>query len=211
MVGVREELDNLVRLRHDIADGPSISLSVVVPCYNEDAGIDELYRRVSTACEQYGETYEIVVNGNGDWTPGHILDGTGVIIPISLEIHGTFTDADGETFPVDEATAKGAKAGQGKDPCVPAVLEPRHREARREDEDPGHQLAGQLLDQPAQFRVDEPAVPGTRLVLDDLRPVQDQGPALAPQPAEEVIDAEAGGQVGRAGQAGTLPGQRWRR
>ncbi|NRQ16625.1 glycosyltransferase family 2 protein [Ensifer sesbaniae] len=65
MVGVREELDNLVRLRHDIADGPSIALSVVVPCYNEDAGIDELYRRVSAACEPYGETYEIVLVNDG--------------------------------------------------------------------------------------------------------------------------------------------------
>ena len=58
-----------------IADGLDLALSVVVPCYNEDAGIDELYRRVSTACEQQGQTYEIVLinDGSSDATCARIF------------------------------------------------------------------------------------------------------------------------------------------
>ncbi len=61
-----------------------------------------------------GETYEIVVNGNGEWTPGHILAG-GVAIPTAFDITGTYTDPDGNEFPVEESYAKGqgkGKAGQ---------------------------------------------------------------------------------------------------
>lgn len=62
-----------------------------------------------------GETYEIVLNGNGEWTPGHLLDG-GVLIPVSFDFVGTFTDADGNEFPVDESSTKGnGKAGQNKE------------------------------------------------------------------------------------------------
>lgn len=45
---------------HDVA------LSVVVPCYNERDGIDELYRRVTEACrKQAGHSYEIVLVNDG--------------------------------------------------------------------------------------------------------------------------------------------------
>lgn len=59
----------------DMADGLNVALSVVVPCYNEDAGIDELYLRVSAACEQQGQTYEIVLvnDGSADTTRDKIF------------------------------------------------------------------------------------------------------------------------------------------
>ena len=45
---------------------PSVALSAVVPCYNETEGIDELYRRVTRACEeQVDQSYELVLVNDG--------------------------------------------------------------------------------------------------------------------------------------------------
>jgi glycosyltransferase involved in cell wall biosynthesis len=43
-----------------------IELSVVVPCYNEESGLRELYRRLKDVCEaQVGENYELVLVNDG--------------------------------------------------------------------------------------------------------------------------------------------------
>ena len=50
---------------------PAPRLSVVVPCYNEAEGIDELHRRVTLVCrETVGAAYELVLvnDGSGDAT-----------------------------------------------------------------------------------------------------------------------------------------------
>ena len=46
------------------------SISVVVPCYNEEAIIDASYRRVKDTCEAQGVSYEIIFgnDGSGDST-----------------------------------------------------------------------------------------------------------------------------------------------
>src|ERR1035438_891605 len=45
-------------------------ISLVVPAYNEEAGIEELYRRVCAASESWGEDFELLVvdDGSGDGT-----------------------------------------------------------------------------------------------------------------------------------------------
>lgn len=43
-----------------------LKLSVVVPCFNEEDGINELYRRVVAVCEsQVGDSYELVLVNDG--------------------------------------------------------------------------------------------------------------------------------------------------
>ncbi len=49
--------------RHDRTAAPA--LSVVVPCYNEEAGLAELYRRLTAACEGLGVSYEVVLVNDG--------------------------------------------------------------------------------------------------------------------------------------------------
>ncbi|WP_109578378.1 glycosyltransferase family 2 protein [Aminobacter sp. AP02] len=54
-----------------------VALSVVVPCYNEIDSIDELYKRVSDACQkQVGSAYEIVLvnDGSTDATRNAIVE-----------------------------------------------------------------------------------------------------------------------------------------
>jgi polyisoprenyl-phosphate glycosyltransferase len=50
----------------EIDPRPVVALSVAVPCYNEAAGIDELYARVSKVCQSVvGQSYEIVLVNDG--------------------------------------------------------------------------------------------------------------------------------------------------
>ena len=59
---------------------PSIDLSIVVPCYNEEESLGELHRRVSLVCHKYADagnkTYEIVLinDGSKDQTWQRMLD-----------------------------------------------------------------------------------------------------------------------------------------
>lgn len=42
-----------------------VEISVVVPCYDEEVVIPELYRRVSCVCQQIGITYELILINDG--------------------------------------------------------------------------------------------------------------------------------------------------
>lgn len=56
-----------------------------------------------------GESYTVVVNGNGNFTPGHIIDGDGgVLIPVAFTFE--VTDADG-TVLFDSIAKKGQMKG----------------------------------------------------------------------------------------------------
>lgn len=54
----------------------TLALSVVIPCYNELGGIAELHRRVTAACSDVGQSYEIVlvVDGATDGTREAIFE-----------------------------------------------------------------------------------------------------------------------------------------
>ena len=59
-----------------------------------------------------GTAYQVVVNGNGRFTPAHILNGTGTLVPYSLDITTTFTPPGG---PTQTQTRTAAKGGPHKD------------------------------------------------------------------------------------------------
>ena len=44
---------------------PDPLISVVVPLYNEEEAIDELYRQLTAALEAYGAPYEVIVADDG--------------------------------------------------------------------------------------------------------------------------------------------------
>lgn len=66
-----------------------------------------------------GESYVVVTSGNGEFTPGHLADGTGMLVPIGFgAFTGTVTDdATGEVVEtIDEPPVwKGQSAKSAKD------------------------------------------------------------------------------------------------
>ena len=69
--------------------GDRIGLSVVVPCYNEEAGIDELIRRLKTVCHQnFGQDYEILLVNDGS------IDGTWAAIDRQVQTNQTVVGID---------------------------------------------------------------------------------------------------------------------
>jgi hypothetical protein len=61
------------------------------------------------ACDN-GETYTIVLNGNGPFTPGHVIDGNGrTLIPVAFAVEGV--DEDGNLIFSDSGSKKGRMNG----------------------------------------------------------------------------------------------------
>jgi len=71
---------------------------------------------IPVACDN-GVTYEVVVKGNGAFTPGHDLASTTVLVPTSFgEFHGTVTDSEGNVIDefVDPPMTKGSSGNQAR-------------------------------------------------------------------------------------------------
>jgi len=72
---------------------------------------------VALDCGSAG-AFDVVVNGNGEWTPGHLLSGNGVVVPLSFG-EQTITVRDAEGNIVDQftepATAKGRARASGRE------------------------------------------------------------------------------------------------
>jgi len=80
---------------------------------------------ITLTCD--GTTVDIVVSGNG--AAAHLVDSTGVLIPVAFHITGTFTDPEtGEQIPVDESfpVGQGKRVGQQGDlfTCTFPIVEP---------------------------------------------------------------------------------------
>jgi dolichol-phosphate mannosyltransferase len=53
-------------LKQAAGAAPARRLSVTIPCYNEEAGLAELYRRLTASCRQVvGEDYEVILVNDG--------------------------------------------------------------------------------------------------------------------------------------------------
>jgi hypothetical protein len=61
----------------------------------------------------------VVVNGNGRFTPAHILNGTGVAVPYSLDITTTFTPPGGPTQTQTQTASKGGPHKGAVDCTIP--------------------------------------------------------------------------------------------
>lgn len=58
-----------------------------------------------------GQTYQVVVNGNGEFTPAHDINSTATLVPVSFgPFSGTISDAQGNV--VDSFTEPGSSKGQ---------------------------------------------------------------------------------------------------
>ena len=74
-----------------------LGLGLVLP-----AAADPKGEPIDMQCEKLGPL-QIVVNGNGPMTPGHVVGSTRVGIPYKLRVEGVFTPVGGEPQPfIDE-------------------------------------------------------------------------------------------------------------
>ena len=55
-----------------------------------------------------GKTVQFVVNGNGEFTPAHLIGSTSVFIPTSFDITFTFTPTGGSPMSETDTSAKAA-------------------------------------------------------------------------------------------------------
>ena len=53
-----------------------------------------------------GQTVQVVVNGNGAWTPAHIVGSTAVFIPQAFDLTFEFTPTGGETVTETDTRSK---------------------------------------------------------------------------------------------------------
>jgi hypothetical protein len=61
-----------------------------------------------------GNTYQVVVNGNGTFNPGHVVGSTSIFVPTTLAVNFVFFDAS--TGQTQTMSQDGAKAGPVKNP-----------------------------------------------------------------------------------------------
>ena len=54
------------------------------------------------------QTLTVVVNGNGEFTPAHVIGSTSVFIPTSFDVTFTFTPTGGSTMTETDTSAKAA-------------------------------------------------------------------------------------------------------
>ena len=66
-----------------------------------------------------GTPYQVAVNGNGKFTPAHILDSTGVVVPYSLDLTFTFTPPGGPTQTQTQTASKGGPHKGAVDCTIP--------------------------------------------------------------------------------------------
>jgi hypothetical protein len=68
---------------------------------------------ITIECDGGLGTLTVALNGNGDFTPGHVTTSTQVGIPYALHIEGSFTPTGGEPEPfVDDIAKKGPRNGR---------------------------------------------------------------------------------------------------
>jgi hypothetical protein len=80
------------------------------------ASADPKGEPIPLVCDN-GSTYQVTVNGNGAFTPGHDLASTSVLVPTAFgELHGVVTDSSGNVIDdfVDPAMVKGSSGDQAR-------------------------------------------------------------------------------------------------
>jgi len=88
------------------------TMLVVAPAHADPVGAQGALP-LTVTCDN-GAVYDVISNGNGNWTPAHDLDSTSTLVPVSFgETTFTVTDASGTVLD-SETTPAGTKGQSGK-------------------------------------------------------------------------------------------------
>jgi hypothetical protein len=93
------------RLLALVASG-AFAVAAVAPTAGADPTNARNVLQLQAVCG--GETFDVVVNGNGEFTPAHIIGSTSVFIPTSFDITFTFTPTGGSTMTETDTASKAA-------------------------------------------------------------------------------------------------------
>ena len=74
-------------------------------------------QQIALHCTALGDV-TVVINGNGTWTPGHVVGSTRVLKPYEIHITGTFTPTGGTAQPISEDHVKAAPQSRKLDVCT---------------------------------------------------------------------------------------------
>lgn len=80
--------------------------AVMVPVAAADPGNAKNSATLSAVCS--GQTIMVVVNGNGEFTPAHVIDSTSMFIPTAFNVTFTFTPTGGSPMPDTDTSSKAA-------------------------------------------------------------------------------------------------------
>jgi hypothetical protein len=67
-------------------------------------------------CTKLGDL-EVILKGNGTWTPGHVVGSTRILKPYELHITGTFTPTGGAPQSISQDSVKPAPKSRKLDEC----------------------------------------------------------------------------------------------
>jgi hypothetical protein len=73
--------------------------------------------RLSLHCTKLGDV-DVILNGNGTWSPGHVVGSTRVLKPYEIHVTGTFTPKNGSPQPIEENHVKAAPKSRKLDACT---------------------------------------------------------------------------------------------
>jgi hypothetical protein len=93
----------LRRLLIPVAAAASVA-AAVVPIAAADPGNAKNAAQIHAVCG--AQTINVVVNGNGEFTPAHVVGSTAVFIPTKFDITFTFTPTGGSAMSDHDTSAK---------------------------------------------------------------------------------------------------------
>ena len=82
-----------------------LSIAVLAPSAAADPTQAKSATELQLVCN--GTPYQVVVNGNGEFTPAHVIGSTAVVVPYSLDITFTSTPPGGPTQTETDTSSKG--------------------------------------------------------------------------------------------------------
>jgi hypothetical protein len=88
------------------AAGLALAAAVMVPLAAADPINAKNSSQISAMCN--GRPVMVVVNGNGEFTPAHVIGSTSVFIPTAFDITFTFTPTGGSPMPETDTSSKAA-------------------------------------------------------------------------------------------------------
>jgi hypothetical protein len=95
----------------------ALAAAVIVQVAGADPGNAKNASHITAICD--GQTIPVVVNGNGEFTPAHVVGATSVFIPTAFNITFTFTPTGGSPMPETDTSAKAAPIGHTTTCTIP--------------------------------------------------------------------------------------------